>query len=243
MKLKLLVMVALSLCFSAPAYCGVYIPGAKTEQPHSTTTQPRYKMKYGIPEEQTATDEQVPDEPEKTQVATGGTNGYLIERSSQEIPLSYNCMQEENHVKYCVDANRKPLEGKVALKGADGNYISIDNYKKGHLTGLSSLFYPNGNPKVRLYYKEGRKNGMYKSYYPGRNIEVSANYKDGKLDGMLDLYLVDGTLAGRMRYQNGKLEKGFCNTNGKKENLKPAMLKSLPENQIYTCGLPIWQPD
>lgn len=241
MKLKLLVIAIIYLSFSVPAYCGISIPGKDTEQPKNT--QKRYQMKYGASEEQSDADEQAQIEPEKTQSATGGTNGYLIERSSQEIPISFNCLKEENDVKYCIDGKRKPLEGKIALKGSDGDYISIENYKKGHLTGLCSFYYPNGNPKLRLYYKDGRKNGMYKLYYPGRGIEVSANYKDNKLDGMLDLYLVDGTLAGRMRYKNGKLEKGFCNKNGKKENFKPAMLKSLPENQIYSCGLPIWQPD
>ena len=159
----------------------------------------------------------------------------MLARSSQEIPISYNCLKENDGIKYCLDANRKPLEGKIALKNSDGNYVSIENYKKGYLTGLCSFFYPNGNPKLRLYYKEGRKNGMYKSYYQRRGIEVSANYKNNKLDGMLDLYLVDGKLYGRMRYKNGKLEKGFCNKNGKKENIKPATLRSFPENQIYNC--------
>lgn len=243
MKLKLSVMVVISLCFSFPAYCGIYVPGIKAEQPK--VTQPRYQMKYGVQEEeQPEVDAQEQVEPEKAQSpAEQNLKGYLVARSSQEIPLSYNCLKEENDVKYCIDGNRKPLEGKVALKGDSGNYVSIENYKKGHLTGLCSFFYPNGNPKLRLYYKDGQKNGMYKSYYQNRSISVSANYKDNKLDGMLDLYLEDGKLAGRLRYKNGKLEKGFCNTKGKKENLKPALIKSVTENKIYTCGLPIWQPD
>ena len=241
MKLKLLIFAVMSFFYFSPqAYCGISVPGPKVNQPQ--TKQPRYKMKYGTQEQQQS-ESQTWQEQASDTVSKQNFEGYDVARSSSEKTLNYSCTTNSDNIKYCLDANKKPLEGKVGLKNSDGGYISIENYKKGYLNGLASYFYENGNPKLRLYYKEGQKNGMYKLYHLGRGIEISANYKNNKLDGGLDVYLADGTLYGRMKYRNGKLEKGYCNKNGKKENFSSAMLKSHPNNQIYSCGIPIWQPE
>ena len=241
MKSKLLLIALTALfCTISSAYCGISIPGKKSAQP--VRKQPRYQMKYGA---QKALQMDMDTETEQIQPQASEQNFEAVSliRSSLEQPKNFSCVTDSDDVKFCTDADKKPLEGKIAKKNSDGGYESIENYKKGYLTGLCSYFYPNGNPKMCLYYKDGQKNGMFKLYHPGRGIEISANYKNNKLDGMLDVYLADGTLYGRMRYKNGKLEKGYCNKNGKKESFNSAMLRSYPDNQINSCGIPIWQPD
>ena len=66
----------------------------------------------------------------------------------------------------------KVSEGKVVNKLYEGQWkyyhkasksiMTIENYNKGKLEGLRSVFYPNGKIAEEMNYKEGKKNGQYK---------------------------------------------------------------------------------
>ena len=230
MKIKLSALsLFFTFCYATSAYSGISGPGFRSvpQQPKI----PKIEMKYGK-----AKTVQENTEIVQSQTAVSEEEGYVVKNSSPKLQLQYNC-QEDNDIKFCVDADNKPVDGKIAQYDDLGTTISIENFKNGYLNGLCSYFYPDGNPKERLYYKDGKKNGMYKYYYPERNIKISANYKNGLLDGQLDVYLPNNSLHGRMKYRRGYLEKGYCKENGKKVDFSKDFLKSYPLNVINTCGL------
>ena len=153
------------------------------------------------------------------------------------VSQSYKCQEKENNIIYCLDESGKPLTGKRELKNADGNWISIENFRKGHRNGLCTYFDKDGNYQERVYYKQGIKNGMDKIYYPNRSINVLANYKDGLLDGRIDVYYPNGKLKGRFTYSRGTLLNGTCvNARGKKSSLLNDAISSNSENTLYECG-------
>lgn len=230
MKIKLSALsLFFTFCYATGAFSGISGPGFRSTSQQPKT--PKVEMKYG----------KAKSVQENTDIIqsqkTISEEGFVVKNSSPKQQLQYNC-QEDNDIKFCVDADNKPVDGKVAQYDDLGTALSIENFKKGYLNGLSSYFYQDGNPKERLYYKDGQKNGMYKYYYPERNIQISANYKNGLLDGQLDVYLPNNSLYGRMKYKKGRLEKGYCKEGGKKVDFSRDLLKSYPFNVINTCGLP-----
>lgn len=216
------------LCCASSAFGNISGPGISPtpKQPKA----PKIEMQYG--KTKSAQENKDVNQSPKT----NAEEGYVVKNSSPKQQLQYNC-QENDGIKYCVDTDNKPVDGKIAQYDALDRPTSIENFKKGYLNGLCSYFYQDGTPRERLYYKDGKRNGMYKFYYPERNIQISANYKNGMLDGQLDVYLPNNTLYGRMRYKNGYLEKGFCKEGGKKVDFNKEFLKSYPQNVINTCGL------
>lgn len=150
--------------------------------------------------------------------------------------VNYSCAQQENEVTYCLDSKGKPLSGKVEQIRDDGTPQSIENYSKGYLNGLVTYFDADGKQQERLYYNNGIKNGMYKKYYPNRTIQILANYKKGLLDGRVDLYSDAGKLKGRMYYKNGYLERGYCESNGQKQNFSAQKITEQQFNTLVQCG-------
>ncbi len=154
-------------------------------------------------------------------------------------PGNLKCISGNDDMLYCVDEKDKPFTGRKTVQFNENRFKSIENFKNGYRDGLCTYFDKFGQRHERAYYKQGIKNGMYKLYHSDNHIKVIATYKDGLLDSTSDIYLSDGTLWGRMRYKRGYLEKGFCQKNGKKENLSYEALKAQPFNTINSCGLPL----
>lgn len=238
MKIKLFMFSTLIVFgFTANGFGGIQAAGNISAAKQEVRQYPKIEMKYGKSKIEQLEKESSQEKTLEVEVFEQ-EDGYMLKNSSPKYPVFYNCT-EDNNIKYCVDENDKPVDGKIAQYDDFGRTVSIENFKKGYLNGLCSYFYQDGTPKERLYYKNGKRNGMYKLYYPQRNIMVSANYKDGLLEGMSDVYLSDNTLYGRMKYKKGKLEKGFCTKNGKKVDFSNDDLKSHPENVINSCGISI----
>ena len=82
----------------------------------------------------------------------------------------------------------KVSEGKVVNKLYEGQWkyyhkasksiMAIENYSKGKLEGLRSVFYPNGKIAEELFYKNNLKNGVYKRYTESGIIIEESNYKN-----------------------------------------------------------------
>lgn len=237
MKLKLfLLFSAFFILLTGVAKAAIQGPQGMISKPK--VEMPKIEMKYGkgniVQSKQPSVEKKTLPE----QAESSSQNAVKIDNASLEIPVSYSC-SKKGEIEYCIDEQSKPLKGKYAQKISEGNYASIENFNRGYRNGLCTYFDNAGRRKLRIYYKNGLPNGMCKYYYQNRGIKISANYKDGLLDGYLEVYLIDGRLYGRMRYKKGKLEKGFCMKNDKKETFDSKMLKSFPENQINSCGLPL----
>lgn len=109
----------------------------------------------------------------------------------------------------------KVSEGKVVNKLSEGKWIyyhkaskaimATENYSKGKLEGLRSVFYPNGKIAEEILYKNNLKNGVYKRYTESGIIIEESNYKNNEYDGLAIFRDPDdGTIVSKGKFVNGK---------------------------------------
>lgn len=109
----------------------------------------------------------------------------------------------------------KVSEGKVVNKLYEGQWIyyhkaskaimTIENYNKGKLEGLRSVFYASGKIAEETMYKNDLKNGAYKRYTESGIIIEESNYKNNEFDGLAIFRDADdGTIVSKGKFVNGK---------------------------------------
>jgi antitoxin component YwqK of YwqJK toxin-antitoxin module len=109
----------------------------------------------------------------------------------------------------------KVSEGKVVNKLSEGKWtyyhkastvvMATENYSKGKLEGLRSVFYPNGKIAEEIQYKNNLKNGAYKRYTESGIIIEESNYKNNEYDGLAIFRDADnGTIVSKGKFVNGK---------------------------------------
>jgi antitoxin component YwqK of YwqJK toxin-antitoxin module len=83
--------------------------------------------------------------------------------------------------------------------------MSTENYSKGKLEGLRSVFYPNGKLAEETMYKNNLKNGPYKKYAVNEIVIEESNYKNNQFDGLAIFRdAEDGTIVSQGKFVNGK---------------------------------------
>lgn len=114
------------------------------------------------------------------------------------------------------DKNKnKVSEGKVINKLYEGQWkyyhkasksiMAIENYSKGKLEGLRSVFYPNGKIAEEIIYKNDLKSGVYKRYTESGIMIEESNYKNDQYDGIAIFRDADdGTIVSKGKFTNGK---------------------------------------
>ena len=109
----------------------------------------------------------------------------------------------------------KVSEGKVINKLYEGQWkyyhkaskaiMTIENYNKGKLEGLRSVFYASGKIAEETMYKNNLKNGAYKRYTETGIIIEESNYKNNEFDGLAIFRDADdGTIVSKGKFVNGK---------------------------------------
>ena len=109
----------------------------------------------------------------------------------------------------------KVSEGNVVNKVYEGQWkyyhkaskaiMTIENYSKGKLEGLRSVYYPNGKIAEEMLYKNNLKNGFYKRYTESGIIIEESNYKNDQFDGLAIFRDADdGTIVSKGKFVNGK---------------------------------------
>ncbi|MBF2708725.1 toxin-antitoxin system YwqK family antitoxin [Flavobacterium soyangense] len=134
-------------------------------------------------------------------------------------------------------------EGKVVNKLYEGQWkyyhkaskvvMTIENYNKGNLEGLRSVFYPNGKIAEEINYKNNLKNDSYKRYTESGIIIEESNYKNDQFDGFATFRDPDdGNIVSKGKFANGK-KTGIWQffNNGK---LVKEMNMSFPQSKLKT---------
>jgi antitoxin component YwqK of YwqJK toxin-antitoxin module len=109
----------------------------------------------------------------------------------------------------------KVSEGKVVNKLYEGQWkyyhkaskaiMTIENYNKGKLEGLRSVFYASGKIAEETMYKNDLKNGAYKRFTETGIIIEESNYKNNEFDGLAIFRDADdGTIVSKGKFVNGK---------------------------------------
>jgi antitoxin component YwqK of YwqJK toxin-antitoxin module len=110
--------------------------------------------------------------------------------------------------------NNKVSEGKVVNRLFEGQWkyyhqastvvMTLENYSKGKLEGLRSVFYINGKIAEEQMYKNNQKNGLYKKYAENGVILEQSNYKNDKYDGLAVFKDPDDSVVSKGKFTNGK---------------------------------------
>jgi antitoxin component YwqK of YwqJK toxin-antitoxin module len=109
----------------------------------------------------------------------------------------------------------KVSEGKVVNKLYEGQWkyyhkaskvvMTIENYSKGNLEGLRSVFYASGKIAEEMNYKNNLRNGPYKRYTESGIIIEESNYKNDQFDGLAIFRDPDdGNIVSKGKFTNGK---------------------------------------
>jgi antitoxin component YwqK of YwqJK toxin-antitoxin module len=110
--------------------------------------------------------------------------------------------------------NNKVSEGKVVNKVFEGqwkyyhlaskNIMTIENYSKGKLEGLRTVFYPSGKVAEEINYKNNLKNGFYKKYTEKGVLLEESNFKNDVYNGAAIFKESNGNVASKGQFLNGK---------------------------------------
>ncbi|MBX9887631.1 MAG: hypothetical protein K2Y30_06825 [Flavobacteriaceae bacterium] len=108
----------------------------------------------------------------------------------------------------------KVSEGKVINRLFEGEWryyhqastvtMTLENYSKGKLEGLRSVFYINGKIAEEQFYKNDQKNGSYKKYAENGIVLEESIYKNNQYDGVAIFRDPDGSMVSKGKFTNGK---------------------------------------
>jgi antitoxin component YwqK of YwqJK toxin-antitoxin module len=101
------------------------------------------------------------------------------------------------------------------------------NYDKGNLDGLSTVWYEDGGKLSETTYMNGVLNGPYREYHPNNQIRVQGQYLQGFFTGKWLYFNLNGDIIGEGRYKHGTGKQRSFYPDGKvshevhyKDNLK-----------------------
>ncbi len=114
---------------------------------------------------------------------------------------------------YDQDKN-KVSEGKVVNKQFEGQWkyyhqaskaiMTIENYSKGKLEGLRSVFYLSGKIAEETNYKNNLKEGIYKRYTENGIVIEETLYKNNEYNGLATFTDPEGNVVSKGKFTNGK---------------------------------------
>ena len=127
----------------------------------------------------------------------------------------FNSKDNSAYTIFYDQLKNKVSEGLVANKLYEGQWkyyhkaskaiMTIENYSKGKLEGLRSVYYPNGKIAEEMLYRNNLKNGFYKRYTESGIIIEESNYKNDQFDGLAIFRDADdGTIVSKGKFVNGK---------------------------------------
>lgn len=126
----------------------------------------------------------------------------------------FNAIDKVAYTTFFDQSKNKVSEGKVLNRGFEGEWkyyhqgstviMTKENYSKGKLEGLRSVYYPNGKIAEEQYYKNDIKNGSYKKYAENGIVLEESNYKNNQYDGFAVFKDPNGSLVSKGKFINGK---------------------------------------
>lgn len=125
--------------------------------------------------------------------------------------------QSKNKVSEGKQVNRLYVGQWKYYHQASKEVMTIENYKKGKLEGLRSVFYPSTKIAEETNYSNGIKNGKYRKYSEKDGVILEdSNYKNGEFDGQTVYKDPNGNIVAQGKYVNGQ-KKGMWQfySNGK----------------------------
>jgi antitoxin component YwqK of YwqJK toxin-antitoxin module len=105
-------------------------------------------------------------------------------------------------------------EGKLLNKLFEGEWkyyhqdskttMTIENYSKGKLQGLRTVFYANGKVAEEIFYKNNVKEGLYKKFTENGILLEESNFKNDLYNGTAVFRDSNGDIASQGKFSKGK---------------------------------------
>ncbi|SHH02088.1 MORN repeat variant [Flavobacterium micromati] len=110
--------------------------------------------------------------------------------------------------------SNKVSEGKLLNKLFEGEWkyyhqdskttMTIENYNKGKLQGLRTVFYVNGKVAEEIFYKNNLKEGLYKKFTEKGILLEESNFKNDLYNGTAVFRDSNGDIASQGEFSKGK---------------------------------------
>jgi antitoxin component YwqK of YwqJK toxin-antitoxin module len=146
---------------------------------------------------------------------TGVFNFYDDTKEKKIIATrEFNEKDNSAYTTFYDQDNNKVSEGKIANKLFEGPWkyyhlgskaiMTTENYKKGKLEGLRSVFYADGKIAEESNYKNNLKEGFYKKYTANGIVLEESVYKNNEYHGLAIFKDVAGNVVSKGQFVNGK---------------------------------------
>ena len=126
----------------------------------------------------------------------------------------FNTKDNSAYTIFYDQKSNKVSEGQVVNKLFEGqwkyyhlaskNIMTTENYSKGKLEGLRTVFYLNGKIAEEINYKNNLKNGFYKKYTENGIVLEESAYKNDLYNGLAIFRDSNGNLVSKGQFLNGK---------------------------------------
>lgn len=126
----------------------------------------------------------------------------------------FNAQDNSAYTIFYDQNNNKVSEGKVVNKIFEGEWkyyhqasnkiMTIENYKKGKLEGIRTVFFSNGKIAEEATYKNNLKDGIYKKYAENGNVLEESIFKNNLYNGLAIFKDALGNLVSKGQFLDGK---------------------------------------
>lgn len=106
-----------------------------------------------------------------------------IDTSNQEMVSMADTYQErkDGAYRYFKKGEEKPYDGVLFGKYANGNYLSVQEFKNGLGEGTWINYYENGNLKEVGTYQKNKVAGPIQKFYPSGKLQAKGTYREWRI--------------------------------------------------------------
>lgn len=145
-----------------------------------------------------------------------GVFNYYDDTKAKSIIATreFNTKDATAYTIFYDQAKNKVSEGKVINKLFDGqwkyyhlnskNIMTTENYVKGKLEGLRTVFYLSGKIAEEMDYKNNMKNGFYKKYTEKGILLEESSFQNNRYSGLAIFRDSNGNVVSQGQFKNGK---------------------------------------
>jgi antitoxin component YwqK of YwqJK toxin-antitoxin module len=127
---------------------------------------------------------------------------------------AFNAKENSCYTTFYDQKKNVVSEGKEINKLREGQWkyyhkaskaiMTLENYKKGKLEGIRTVYYPSGKVVDEINYKNGLKEGVYKKYSENGIVLENSFFKNGEYDGEAIYKDPNDLVVAKGKFKDGK---------------------------------------
>ncbi|MFD1293842.1 hypothetical protein ACFQ5N_08350 [Lutibacter holmesii] len=133
------------------------------------------------------------------------TKEYVKRPDSLKAIPTTNLMTKKNGTWYLKDSST-PYSGKFIDYYLTGKKQGEGVFYNGKVSGVRTMYFPNGQISMERVYSNGIENGLEKEYYEDATLKQKGEFLNGKESGVWEMYHPNGQLKQRTTFnENGEM--------------------------------------